>query len=110
MRMRVGLGVGWQLLVVCSSTAPCTALQRQKTPLLLASMYGGTEAVQVLVNSKADIEARNEVSMWQRHGIQSGYAGKGLHDRGTRAQEGCMRGPMRRPTLAYSRVVEGWVC
>ena len=36
----------------------------QSTPLLYASANGHAGAVQVLVDSKADLEARNEVAMW----------------------------------------------
>ena len=41
-----------------------TPWQREDTPLLIASFKGHTGAVRVLVDCKADIEARNKVAMW----------------------------------------------
>ena len=37
-------------------------LQRQYTPLLGAAERGQTEVVKILINTRADIEARNDVS------------------------------------------------
>ena len=37
-------------------------LQRQYTPLLQAAEAGQTEVVKILINTEADIEARNDVS------------------------------------------------
>ena len=42
----------------------CTLWQVQNTALLYASAKGHNGAVRVLVDSKADIEARNKVAMW----------------------------------------------
>ena len=42
----------------------CTLWQAQFTPLLIASANGNAGIVRVLVDSKADIEARDEVAMW----------------------------------------------
>ena len=41
-----------------------TIWQGQWTPLLVASLVGHTGAVRVLVDSKANMEARNKVAMW----------------------------------------------
>ena len=40
----------------------CSLLQRQYTPLLLATEKGHTGAVKILTKEGAEIEARNDVS------------------------------------------------
>ena len=82
---------------VVESTDGPTPVQTQRAPLHTASENGCTDAVQVLVDSKADMEARDEVAMWsvqpgarhilvvvmmhlrlgQRRGIQLGHATRG---------------------------------
>ena len=42
----------------------CTPWQVQRTPLHYASKYGNAGAVQVLVDSKANMEAHDELAMW----------------------------------------------
>ena len=42
----------------------CTLWQWYRTPLFVASLAGETDVVQVLVDSKADLEALDEVAMW----------------------------------------------
>ena len=49
-------------MVVCADGR--TPWQREDTPLLIASFKGHAGAVRVLVDCKADIEARNKVAMW----------------------------------------------
>ena len=41
----------------------CTPWQCQSTPLHIASAHGNLDDVQVLVDSKADLEAQDEVAM-----------------------------------------------
>ena len=48
---------------VVESTDGPTPVQTQRTPLHIASENGCTDAVQVLVDSKANMEARDEVAM-----------------------------------------------
>ena len=48
---------------VVESTDGPTLLQKQRTLLHVASENGNTDAVQVLVESKANMEARDEVAM-----------------------------------------------
>ena len=55
----------------------CTIWQGQWTPLLIASNDGNTGAVRVLVESKADIEARNEVAMWPVQPVACSISGGG---------------------------------
>ena len=39
-------------------------LQRQYTPLLIAAEYSQTKVVEILIQNGADIEARNDVSLY----------------------------------------------
>ena len=82
--------------MVCSTTAPCTALQHQRTSLHVASEFGHTGAMQVLVDSKADLEARDQVAMWpvqpgaasEEGAMAEGYFTRGCTWEGSTGQEG----------------------
>ena len=52
-------------LVQCADAR--TPWQVQYTPLTIASVHGHIDVVRVLVDSKADMEARDQVAMWPVH-------------------------------------------
>ena len=81
---------------VVQCTDGCTLWQAQNTPLLVASWYENARAVQALVDSKANLEARDEVAMWpvqpgaasEEGAMAEGYFTRGCTWEGSTGQEG----------------------
>ena len=74
-----GLGIAWVEhwgpgIAPAADVLPC-ALQGERTPLHLAASRGQTDTVEALLEHKANIEAKDEVSDTLQHALPEGSEG-----------------------------------